>query len=68
MNDRETARDLSKRLEKANEEIDRLKADIVSGLLRNHDSCLIQKDEEYTKLECKYNNLKDELQKGGAND
>ena len=28
--------DMSKRLEKANEEIGRLKADIVSGLLRNH--------------------------------
>jgi hypothetical protein len=42
-------------------EIAELKATLTSGVLKDHDSCLIYQDEEYTKLEIKYNNLEDKL-------
>ncbi len=50
-----------KEIKRLEGEIAELKAEIVSGVLRDHDACLIQKDEEYTKLEVKYNNLYSKL-------
>ena len=36
------------------QENERLEKEIVSGVLKDHNGCLIYRDEEYTKLESKF--------------